>query len=567
MQESCELLQGEFRKNLYFCRIELNGKYMSKKRKQKEIVRDVLIESAGAEGNAIGHVDGKVVFVQHVVPGDVVDVQPTKSREKYMEGYVVRLVKPSPDRIEPFCAHYGVCGGCKWQQLPYHLQIKYKHQQVIDQLQRIGHLKLDDVEVLPILPSEKTVGYRNKLEFSFSDRRWVLDGESPKALFDPAISLDPQEFEGGVLPRHLRNGYSLLNTCPDGYALGFHIPNAFDKILDIKHCYLQPEPSNEIRNFIRAYAIEHHLPFFNIREQVGMLRSVTVRTNVRGEAMVTLMFGARPAVLWRCEAERKGVFEAAEARGYKPLLPADCEAAAEKLFDALMARFPQIRSLNYLWNGRMNDAVNDQEVFCARGEDAIYEEMEGLRFKIGPKSFYQTNPLQAYRLYSVVRDFAGFKGGEHVFDLYTGTGTIALFVARGVKSVVGVEYVPEAIADAKINASLNGIDNCTFYAGDMKDVLSAEFIAANGGTPDVVILDPPRAGLHPDVVEVLLATASRKIVYVSCNPATQARDIAMLGSKYRLVKVQPVDMFPHTHHVENVVLLELKESEEETAEA
>ncbi len=535
---------------------------MSRKKKQKEIVRDVLIESAGAEGNAIGHVDGKVVFVQHVVPGDVVDIQPTKSREKYMEGYVVRLVKPSPDRVEPFCSHYSVCGGCKWQQLPYDLQIKYKHQQVLDQFQRIGHLDLSDVDVRYILGSEKTTEYRNKLEFSFSDRRWLFDGESHEDVFDPAITLDPSEYEGGVLPRHLRNGYSLINTRPEGFALGFHTPGAFDKILNVDHCYLQPSPSNEIRNFIRQYAIEHHLPFFNIREQVGMMRSVTVRTNVRGEAMVTLMFGARPAVLWRSEAERKGIFEAAAAKGYKPLQPADCDRAAEELFDALMAQFPQIRSLNYLWNGRLNDAINDQEIFCARGEDAIYEEMEGLRFKIGPKSFYQTNPLQAYRLYSVVRDFAEFKGDERVFDLYTGTGTIALFVARGVRSVVGVEYVPEAIADAKINASINGIDNCTFYAGDMKDVLSAEFIAANGGTPDVVILDPPRAGLHPDVVEVLLATASKRIVYVSCNPATQARDISMLASKYRLVKVQPVDMFPHTHHVENVVLLELKEQED-----
>ncbi len=530
---------------------------MSRKKKQKEIVRDVLIESAGAEGNAIGHVDGKVVFVQHVVPGDVVDIQPTKSREKYMEGYVVRLVKPSPDRVEPFCSHYGVCGGCKWQQLPYELQIKYKHQQVLDQFQRIGHLDLSDVEVRYVLGSEKTTEYRNKLEFSFSDRRWLFGGENHEDVFDPAITLDPSEYEGGVLPRHLRNGYSLINTRPEGFALGFHIPSAFDKILNVDHCYLQPSPSNEIRNFIREYAIEHHLPFFNIREQVGMLRSVTVRTNVRGEAMVTLMFGARPAVLWRSEAERKGVFEAAASKGYKPLQPSDCDRAAEELFDALMARFPQIKSLHYLWNGRLNDAINDQEVFPARGEDAIYEEMEGLRFKIGPKSFYQTNPLQAYRLYGVVRELAEFKGDERVFDLYTGTGTIALFVARGVRSVVGVEYVPEAIADAKINASLNGIDNCTFYAGDMKDVLNAQFIAENGGTPDVVILDPPRAGLHPDVVEVLLATASKKIVYVSCNPATQARDIALLAQKYRLLKVQPVDMFPHTHHVENVVLLEL----------
>ena len=466
---------------------------MSRK-KEKEIVRGVTVESVGAEGKAVARID-------NAVPGDVVAVRIDKRREKYFEGTLVEIEQPSPDRVEPFCEHYKDCGGCAWQELPYHLQLKYKQQQVVDQFSRIGHLPMDQVKVLPILPSERTTEYRNKLEFTFSDRRWLLSGEDPSTVFDPPVPLDPSEFEGGVFPRHLRGGYSSVNGNPAGFALGFHISKAFDKILDIRHCWLQPEPSNEIRNFIRQYAIVHGLPGFR---------------------------------------------------------PEDCDAEAEKLFDVLMERFPQIKSLNYLYNGRMNDAINDQEILNARGEDAIYEEMEGLRFKIGPKSFYQTNPLQAYRLYSTVREFADFQGGEHVYDLYTGTGTIALFVARSVASVVGVEYVPEAIADAKVNARINGIDNCRFYAGDMKDILTPEFVAAQGASPDVVILDPPRAGVHPSVIEVLLGTGARKIVYVSCNPATQARDLAMLtsGGAYRLVRIRPVDMFPHTTHVENVALLE-----------
>jgi len=515
---------------------------MSRK-KEKEIVRGVTVESVGAEGKAVARIDGKVVFMSNAVPGDVVAVRIDKRREKYFEGTLVEIEQPSPDRVEPFCEHYKDCGGCAWQELPYHLQLKYKQQQVVDQFSRIGHLPMDQVEVLPILPSERTTEYRNKLEFTFSDRRWLLSGEDPSTVFDPPVPLDPSEFEGGVFPRHLRGGYSSVNGNPAGFALGFHISKAFDKILDIRHCWLQPEPSNEIRNFIRQYAIVHGLPFFNIREQTGFLRNIIIRTNLRGEVMLTVMFGARPPKLGKLRC------------GFRP---EDCDAEAEKLFDVLMERFPQIKSLNYLYNGRMNDAINDQEILNARGEDAIYEEMEGLRFKIGPKSFYQTNPLQAYRLYSTVREFADFQGGEHVYDLYTGTGTIALFVARSVASVVGVEYVPEAIADAKVNARINGIDNCRFYAGDMKDILTPEFVAAQGASPDVVILDPPRAGVHPSVIEVLLGTGARKIVYVSCNPATQARDLAMLtsGGAYRLVRIRPVDMFPHTTHVENVALLE-----------
>ena len=389
---------------------------MSRK-KEKEIVRGVTVESVGAEGKAVARIDGKVVFMSNAVPGDVVAVRIDKRREKYFEGTLVEIEQPSPDRVEPFCEHYKDCGGCAWQELPYHLQLKYKQQQVVDQFSRIGHLPMDQVEVLPILPSERTTEYRNKLEFTFSDRRWLLSGEDPSTVFDPPVPLDPSEFEGGVFPRHLRGGYSSVNGNPAGFALGFHISKAVDKILDIRHCWLQPEPSNEIRNFIRQYAIVHGLPFFNIREQTGFLRNIIIRTNLRGEVMLTVMFGARPPKLGKLRC------------GFRP---EDCDAEAEKFFDVLMERFPQIKSLNYLYNGRMNDAINDQEILNARGEDAIYEEMEGLRFKIGPKSFYQTNPLQAYRLYSTVREFADFQGGEHVYDLYTGTGTIALFVARSV---------------------------------------------------------------------------------------------------------------------------------------
>lgn len=521
---------------------------MSRKKKQKEILYNVLIDGVAAEGKAIGRVDGKVVFVPHAIPGDIVNIQVTKSREKYAEGFVTEIVTPSADRLEPFCKHYGECGGCKWQELPYPLQLKYKQQQVVDQIVRIGKVSLDQFEVQPILPSENEREYRNKLEFSFSDKRWIFQGEDPDMIFDPPTPLNPEDFEGGVFPRHLKNGYSRVNTRPEGFALGFHINGAFDKILDIEHCHLQPSPSNEIRNFIRQYAIEHNLPFFNIRESSGFLRNIIIRTNLAGQAMVTVMFGKNPADLGFLKSDFN---------------PKDTEKEANKLLDVLMEKFPQICSLHYLFNDRLNDAINDQKVIHARGEDAIYEEMEGLRFKIGPKSFYQTNPMQAYRLYSLVREFADFKGDERVFDLYTGTGTIALFVARGVKSVVGIEYVPEAIEDANINAEINGIDNCKFYAGDMKDILTTEFVEAHGGTPEVVIVDPPRAGMHPDVIDVLLKTASEKIVYVSCNPSTQARDIEMLSEKYKLVKIRPVDMFPHTHHVENVALLTLKDKTQE----
>ena len=519
---------------------------MPRKKKEKEILRDVLIEKAAAEGKAIGRADGMIIFVPLAIPGDIADILVTKKRDKYMEGRIVRIVRPSPDRTEPFCSHYGECGGCKWQPLPYPMQLEFKQKQVCEQLAKIGHTDMDKVVVLPILPSPETTEYRNKLEFAFSDRRWIRAGEDPGEIFDPPTPLDPADFEGGVFPHNLRKGYSTVNSNPKGFALGFHTPGAFDKILDIRECKLQPRPSNEIRNFMREYAIQHSLPFFNIREQTGFLRNIIIRNNLKGDVMLTVMFGARPPKMGRLKS---------------PFRPEDCESEAERLFDALMERFPEIKSLNYTYNGKLNDSMNDLDVINARGEDAIYEEMDGLRFKIGPKSFYQTNPRQAQRLYSVVREFAGLSGSETVYDLYTGTGTIALYVADSTGKVIGIEYVPEAIHDAGVNASINGIDNCSFYAGDMKDILTPEFIASHGASPDVIILDPPRAGVHPDVIKVLLGAGARRIVYVSCNPATQARDIAMLAEKYRLVKIRPVDMFPHTHHVENVALLELKDSE------
>lgn len=477
-------------------------------RRDKELIEGVLVEGVAAEGKAIAHVNGKALFIQQAIPGDVVDVQVIKKNKNYMEGYVKRMVTPSPDRLEPFCEHYGVCGGCKWQPLPYELQLKYKQQQVEDQLRRIGHLEFPPLQ--PILGSERTTCYRNKLEYTFSDRRWIFTGENPAEVFND-----------GEVP----------NTNPAGVGLGFHISGAFDKVLDIKQCHLQPEPSNEIRNFVRKYAVEHGLTFYNLRNQVGYLRNLVVRTTEAGDVMIIVVFAYEDS-----EEDRQ---------------------ARVGLLDALVANFPQIKSLHYVINRKLNDSISDQKVILYAGEDAIYEEMEGIRFKIGPKSFYQTNSLQAYRLYSVVREFAGLTGNERLYDLYTGTGTIALFLARQASQVIGIEYVPEAIEDAKVNARNNGIDNCEFFAADMKDILTPQFIAEHGGTPDVIVLDPPRAGIHPDVAKVILDARPRRIVYVSCNPATQARDLALLSEAYTIRAVRPVDMFPHTHHVENVALLEI----------
>ena len=464
------------------------------RKKQDIVLENIEIESVAAEGKAIARVDGAVLFVQFAVPGDIVDVKVTKKKKNYMEGFILRMVRPSAHRLEPFCSHFGICGGCKWQPLPYEMQLQAKQQQVYDQLVRIGHL--DVPEIQPIAGSEKTVGYRNKLEFTFSNRRWIEAGEDPE-------SISPEDRVG----------------------LGFHVGRFFDKVLDIKKCYLQPEPSDAIRLFIRKYAVEHGLAFFFFFNHQGFLRNMIIRNNLKGDVMLILCFYHED------------------------------EKARTALLDAVAGEFPRIRSLWYVINGKANDSIADQECILYKGEDAIYEEMEGLRFKIGPKSFYQTNSLQACKLYGITREFADLHGGETVYDLYTGTGTIAQFVSGKASKVIGIEYVPEAIADARINTANNGITNCEFFAGDMKDVLTDNFIAVHG-KPDVIILDPPRAGIHPDVAKVILNAAPRRIVYVSCNPASQARDLAILCEKYRITAVRPVDMFPHTHHVENVVALE-----------
>lgn len=468
------------------------------RKKHDIILENVLIEAVAAEGKAIAKVDGTVVFVQFAVPGDIVDVRITKKKKNYMEGCILRIVKPSEKRLEPFCSHFGVCGGCKWQPLPYEMQLQAKQQQVYDQLVRIGHLDIPEIQ--PIIPSEKTVFYRNKLEFTFSSRRWIEAGEDPE-------SLTPAERQG----------------------LGFHVGRFFDKVLDIKHCWLQEEPSDNIRLFIKRYALEHNLEFFDIREHRGFLRNMIVRNNLKGDVMLILCFYHEDA------------------------------AARTSLLDAVSDAFPRITSLWYVINGKANDSISDLDCILYKGEDAIYEEMEGLRFKIGPKSFYQTNSLQAYRLYSTARDFADLKGNETVYDLYTGTGTIAQFISKHAARVIGIEYVPEAIADARTNAENNGITNCEFFAGDMKDVLTTGFIEEHG-KPDVIILDPPRAGIHPDVAGVILDASPERIVYVSCNPASQARDLAILAEKYEITAVRPVDMFPHTHHVENVCALRLRDA-------
>ena len=466
------------------------------RKKTDILLEDITIEAVAAEGKAIAHTpDSQVVFVPFAVPGDVVDIRVYKKKKNYLEGVIAALKKPSPDRLEPFCSHFGICGGCKWQPLPYPLQLEAKRRQVYDQLVRIGHLEVP--EILPTLPSERTVFYRNKLEFTASDKRWILPEEDPEGLSD-------------------------AQRC----GLGFHVGKFFDKVLDLDRCYLQPEPSNAIRLFAKKYAIEHSIPFYDIRENKGIFRTIFVRTTESGATMVIVCF-------------------AEEFKG------------REAFLDALAEEFPQISSLYYIINSKKNDSISDQTCVLYKGDEAIYEEMEGLCFKIGPKSFYQTNTLQAYNLYKVAREFADLKGDEVVYDLYTGTGTIAQFVSRKARKVVGIEYVPEAIEDARLNAKCNGIDNCTFYAGDMKDVLTPSFIARNG-VPDVMIVDPPRAGMHPDVVKVIMEAAPERIVYVSCNPASQARDLAAMSEKYEILAVQPVDMFPHTQHVENVCKLRLK---------
>ncbi len=467
---------------------------MVRKKKLDLLLENVTIESVAAEGKALARVDGMVVFVDFAVPGDVVDIQVYKKKKNYMEGFLKRIVQPSPYRRAPFCEHFGVCGGCRWQHLPYEMQLEAKRRQVEDQLVRLGHLQVP--EIRPTLPSERTQEYRNKLEFSASCKRWLLAGEDPETL-------SPRERPG----------------------LGFHVGKFFDKVLDIRHCHLQPEPSNAIRLFIKQFCLDNGYEFYDIRENHGFFRNMFVRTAENGQVMLVLCFG-------REDKTRR-----------------------EALLDAVAAHFPQISSLWYVINEKLNDSISDQSPVLYKGDDAICEQIEGLKFRIGPKSFYQTNSLQAARLYSVAREFAALTGKEVVYDLYTGTGTIAQFLSRQAAKVVGIEYVPEAIEDAKVNAAANGIRNCVFYAGDMKDVLNEAFIEENG-RPDVIVLDPPRAGIHPDVAEVILKAAPDRMVYVSCNPASQARDLAILCRDYRITAVQPVDMFPHTMHVENVVALQ-----------
>ena len=460
------------------------------------VIENIEIEACAAEGKALTHWNGAVVFVPFAVPGDVVDIRVTKKSKNYYEGYVKRIIRPSKDRLEPFCKYFGICGGCKWQPLPYEMQLEAKRRQVEDQLVRLGHLEVP--EIRPTIPSDLTTFYRNKLEFTFSSKRWFYADEDPETV-----------------PENERMG------------LGFHVGKFFDKVLDIRKCYLQKDPSNAIRLFCKEYAVSHGLDFFDIRANNGYIRNMFIRTTETGDLMVIMCF----------------FYEAREDR--------------EQMLDALLKAFPQITSLYYVINNKLNDSIGDQECILYSGSETIRETMEGLTFHIGPKSFYQTNSGQALKLYSVARDFAALTGSETVYDLYTGTGTIAQFVSGKAAKVIGIEYVPEAIEDARKNALGNGITNCEFFAGDMKDVLSEGFIAEHG-RPDVIILDPPRAGIHPDVAKVILEAAPERIVYVSCNPASQARDLSILCSRYSITAVQPVDMFPHTQHVENVCQLVLR---------
>ena len=494
---------------------------MARKKKPLPILENILITDFAAEGKSLARVDDMVVFVPWAVPGDVVDLQVRRKKHSFMEAGIVRFHEYSKERTQPFCRHFGVCGGCKWQQVPYEVQLRMKQQQVQDQLTRIGKVALP--EFRPILGSVKTQEYRNKLDFGCANKRYLTNEEIATLPHDESQSLKDQP------------------------AIGFHITGAFDKILPIEKCWLMDTLHNEIRNAVRDYAMENGLTFFDLRQQVGLLRDVIIRNSNTGEWLVILQFHYDHTT--------------------PEALAAD-EQQAKELMQHVADRFPQITSLMYLDNQKCNDTIGDQEILVFKGNDHIIETMEDLRFKVGPKSFYQTNTEQAYHLYSVARDFAFAKLPENpenpeipekplVYDLYTGTGTIANFVARKARQVIGIEYVPEAIEDAKVNSQLNGIGNTLFYAGDMKDVLSEDFIREHG-RPNVIITDPPRAGMHPDVVKTILRAQPQRIVYVSCNPATQARDLQLLDELYRVAAVQPVDMFPHTPHVENVVLLTFK---------
>ncbi len=467
------------------------------------ILENVNVIDASSDGQSVGRVDDFVVFIKGAVPGDIVDVQVTRKKNKFREGKAIAIHQFSDKRTESVCSHFGVCGGCKWQNMKYDWQLFYKQKQVSDALTRL--IKIELPEIQKIIPSKNIYHYRNKLEYTFSNKKWLTEEQ----IQDKDLAF------GEGLGEISRN------------ALGFHIPGSFDKILNIDTCYLQEEPSNAIRNEIKKYAIENKLTFFDLREQIGFLRNIIIRSTSTGEWMLIVCFHY------------------------------DDKAEIEKLLNHVSGAFPQITSLQYVINPKRNDTISDLEIKVFKGNDSIYESMEDLKFKIGAKSFYQTNSDQAYKLYKVTRDFAAIKNTDIVYDLYTGTGTIANFVAHQAKKVVGVEYVPAAIEDAKINSQINNIHNTLFYAGDMKDVLNDAFIKDNG-KPDIIITDPPRAGMHDDVTKKILEISPQRIVYVSCNPATQARDLQMLDEKYTVTKVQPVDMFPQTHHVENVVLLELK---------
>lgn len=469
---------------------------MGKRRKDYPLIEGLHITTLAAEGKAMGKVDNQVVFVPMTVPGDVVDVQIRKHHRRFMEGVVVRYVEKSPLRVDHFCQHFGICGGCKWQNLPYEEQLKQKTKQVEDQLVRIGHLNIP--EVRPCLGSQRTREYRNKLEFTFADKRWLTYEEIAEG--------------GDIEPQP---------------AVGFHIPGCFDKVLNIEKCHLQVDLSNRIRLATKRFCIDNGYSFHNAKAHEGLMRTMVIRTASTGEVMVIVVFN---------ENDKERI---------------------NALMSYLQREFSEISSLIYMVNDKWNDSLGDREPICFAGKDHIIEEMEGLKFKVGPKSFYQTNSEQAYELYKVAREFAELKATDTLYDLYTGTGTIANFCAHHAKRVVGVEYVPEAIEDAVINSQLNGIDNTVFYAGDMKDVISDEFIERNG-RPDVIILDPPRAGVDERVLEVIKRAAPERMVYVSCNPSTQARDLAILSDMYEILAVQPVDMFPHTHHVENVVKLRLR---------
>lgn len=470
---------------------------MAKKRKELPLLENVEIEAFAAEGKALARVDNLVVFVPFAAPGDMVDIRLSRKRKQYAEGRIVAFKRYSADRVEPFCSHFGVCGGCQWQHLPYSSQLKYKQQQVLDVLQRIAKVELP--EARPILGSEKDRFYRNKLEYTFSNKRWRTLEE-------------------------IQSGEEFKNS----EALGFHIPGMFDKVLDIEKCFLQEDFSNRVRLSVKAFCLAHQMDFFDLKLQQGLMRNLIVRTTSTGQKMVIVVF-------FREET-----------------------ASREALLNHLLNEFPEITSLIYVINNKANDTIFDRETVVYHGSAYIVEEMEGLQFIIGPKSFYQTNSEQAYRLYSLVREFAGLQGNELVYDLYTGTGTIANFLARQCRKVIGIEYIPEAIEDARANAELNGIKNTTFFAADVKDLLNNDFTAEQG-RPDVLITDPPRAGMHGDVVKTILSAAPERVVYVSCNPSTQARDLSLMDNLYQVEALQAVDMFPHTRHVENVVLLKRRQ--------